>query len=236
MNREMRFKTQSIVCLDWVWVRWSPQDLYFFRKKKAQSLIPFTRPALSARPKRTGAQVLQLRGPRRWAVDPVHLREAQRVCYGCGELLLFELWYHIELYAPTNSIRKLKLIGRGGQFTYTSTGPAQLGCKSAISLAWPFRESSQVYVKYCDHMVLKNWLQPSTTVSNDFFFVGQSKYWLTKRLSTMFFAWGKKNELLIKSHCDECDVICIPLVVVETIEGSFLHIVHAFHIPFGALQ
>ena len=31
------------------------------------------------------------------------------------------LWYHIELYAPTNSTQKLKLMGRGGKFTYTST-------------------------------------------------------------------------------------------------------------------
>jgi len=174
MNREMRFKTQSIVCLYWVWVRWSPRDLYFFRKKKAQSLIPFTRPALSARPKRTGAQVLQLRGPRRWAVDPVHLREAQRVCYGCGELLLFELWYHIELYAPTNSTRKLKLIGRGGQFTYTSTGPTQLGRKSAISLAWPFRESSQVYVKY-------------KAVEHHVFRMGKEK-WATNQI-TLWWMW-----------------------------------------------
>ena len=27
----------------------------------------------------------------------------------------------IELHAPTNSTQKLKLMGRGGQFTYTST-------------------------------------------------------------------------------------------------------------------
>jgi hypothetical protein len=31
------------------------------------------------------------------------------------------LWYHIELHAPTNSTQKLKLIGKGGQFTYTPT-------------------------------------------------------------------------------------------------------------------
>jgi len=31
------------------------------------------------------------------------------------------LWYHIELHAPTNSTQKLKLIGRGGQFTYIAT-------------------------------------------------------------------------------------------------------------------
>ena len=28
------------------------------------------------------------------------------------------LWYHIELHAPTSSTQKLKLMGRGGQFTY----------------------------------------------------------------------------------------------------------------------
>ena len=28
------------------------------------------------------------------------------------------LWYHIKLHAPSNSTQKLKLIGRGGQFTY----------------------------------------------------------------------------------------------------------------------
>ena len=32
------------------------------------------------------------------------------------------LWYHIELHAPTNSTQKLKLIGRGGQFTYIAIG------------------------------------------------------------------------------------------------------------------
>jgi hypothetical protein len=31
------------------------------------------------------------------------------------------LWYHIELHAPTSSTQKLKLIGKGGQFTYTPT-------------------------------------------------------------------------------------------------------------------
>jgi hypothetical protein len=29
----------------------------------------------------------------------------------------------IELHAPTNSTQKLKLIGKGGQFTYTPTLP-----------------------------------------------------------------------------------------------------------------
>jgi hypothetical protein len=28
----------------------------------------------------------------------------------------------IELHAPTNSTQKLKLMGKGGQFTYTPTG------------------------------------------------------------------------------------------------------------------
>jgi hypothetical protein len=31
------------------------------------------------------------------------------------------LWYHIELHAPTSSTQKLKLIRKGGQFTYTPT-------------------------------------------------------------------------------------------------------------------
>jgi hypothetical protein len=31
------------------------------------------------------------------------------------------LWYHIELHAPTNSTQKLKLMRKGGQFTYTPT-------------------------------------------------------------------------------------------------------------------
>ena len=31
------------------------------------------------------------------------------------------LWYHIELHAPTSSTQKLKLMWRGGQFTYIST-------------------------------------------------------------------------------------------------------------------
>jgi hypothetical protein len=33
------------------------------------------------------------------------------------------LWYHIELHALTNSTQKLKLIGKGRQFTYTPTLP-----------------------------------------------------------------------------------------------------------------
>ena len=32
------------------------------------------------------------------------------------------LWYHIELHAPTNTTQKLKLMGRGGQFTYIAIG------------------------------------------------------------------------------------------------------------------
>ena len=32
-----------------------------------------------------------------------------------------EIILSIELHSPTNSIQKLKLMGRGGQFTYTST-------------------------------------------------------------------------------------------------------------------
>jgi hypothetical protein len=31
------------------------------------------------------------------------------------------LWYHIGLHAPTNSTQKLKLMRKGGQFTYTPT-------------------------------------------------------------------------------------------------------------------
>jgi hypothetical protein len=31
------------------------------------------------------------------------------------------LWYHIELHAPTSSTQKLKLMERGGQFTYIPT-------------------------------------------------------------------------------------------------------------------
>jgi hypothetical protein len=31
------------------------------------------------------------------------------------------LWYHIELHAPTSSTQKLKLMRKGGQFTYTPT-------------------------------------------------------------------------------------------------------------------
>jgi hypothetical protein len=30
-------------------------------------------------------------------------------------------WYHIELHAPTSSTQKLKLMMKGGQFTYTPT-------------------------------------------------------------------------------------------------------------------
>jgi hypothetical protein len=30
-------------------------------------------------------------------------------------------WYHIELHTPTNSTQKLKLMRKGGQFTYTQT-------------------------------------------------------------------------------------------------------------------
>jgi hypothetical protein len=37
------------------------------------------------------------------------------------------LTHIIELHAPTGSTQKLKLIGKGGQFTYTSTLP--LTCK-----------------------------------------------------------------------------------------------------------
>ena len=39
------------------------------------------------------------------------------------------LWYHIELHAATNSTQKLKLMGRGRQFTYIPTvalGPSSL--------------------------------------------------------------------------------------------------------------
>ena len=35
------------------------------------------------------------------------------------------LWYHIELHAPTSSTQKLKLMGRGGQFTYIPTVETQ---------------------------------------------------------------------------------------------------------------
>jgi hypothetical protein len=37
------------------------------------------------------------------------------------------LWYHIELHAPTSSTQKLKLIGKGGQFTYTPTKSLRTG-------------------------------------------------------------------------------------------------------------
>jgi hypothetical protein len=32
-------------------------------------------------------------------------------------------WYHIELHAPTSSTQNLKLMRKGGQFTYTLTKP-----------------------------------------------------------------------------------------------------------------
>jgi hypothetical protein len=52
---------------------------------------------------------------------------------GCNYLIILinapvkirtrDLWlrYHIELHAPTSSTQQLKLIGKGGQFTYTPT-------------------------------------------------------------------------------------------------------------------
>jgi len=44
------------------------------------------------------------------------------------------LWYYIELHAPTNSTQKLKLMGRGGQFTYIPTLP----------LTWRLPQTSDV--------------------------------------------------------------------------------------------
>ena len=46
----------------------------------------------------------------------------------------FWLWYYIELHAPTNSIQKLKLMGRGGQFTYIPILP----------LTWRLPQTSDV--------------------------------------------------------------------------------------------
>jgi len=47
-----------------------------------------------------------------------------------------DLWlrYHIELNAPTSSTQKLKLMGRGEQFTYIPT----------ISLTWRLPQTSDV--------------------------------------------------------------------------------------------
>jgi hypothetical protein len=44
------------------------------------------------------------------------------------------LWYHIELHAPTSSTQKLKLIEKGGQFTYTPTTPVPPAGASLICL------------------------------------------------------------------------------------------------------
>jgi len=86
-------------------------------------------------------------------------------------------------------------------------------------------------------MVLKNWLQLTTTVSNVFFScvcVREEYVLIDRALEYHFFLMGKKKELLIKLHCDDYDVRCIPLVVVRYSVGGFLHIVHAVYIPFGA--
>ena len=40
------------------------------------------------------------------------------------------LWYHIEFHAPTSSTQKLKLMGRGGQFTYIPTSSYLKLCES----------------------------------------------------------------------------------------------------------
>jgi len=43
--------------------------------------------------------------------------------------LIVERWLgSIELHAPTSSTQKLKLIGRGGQFTYIATGRKTGSC------------------------------------------------------------------------------------------------------------
>jgi hypothetical protein len=47
------------------------------------------------------------------------------------------LWYHIELHAPTSSTQKLKLIGKGGQFTYTPTLSSNPGLGKKRSLLIP---------------------------------------------------------------------------------------------------
>jgi hypothetical protein len=39
----------------------------------------------------------------------------------------------IELHAPTNSTQKLKLMGKGGQFTYTPTCPMRLNFRVTLT-------------------------------------------------------------------------------------------------------
>jgi len=56
----------------------------------------------------------------------------------CFKAQLFYLDYHslrvenIELHAPTSSTQKLKLMGRGGQFTYIPTLPPHVEAPSDL--------------------------------------------------------------------------------------------------------
>ena len=50
---------------------------------------------------------------------------------------------HFELHAPTNSTQKLKLMGRGGQFTYTSTLP--LTCRLPLASNVKIRSRPQLF-------------------------------------------------------------------------------------------
>jgi hypothetical protein len=71
------------------------------------------------------------------------------------------LWYHIELHAPTSSTRKLKLMGKGEQFTYTPTLPSLM-------------------LLFCFFIVVNSLLV---------FFIGYIGIWEVKILSSYFYLY-----------------------------------------------
>ena len=54
------------------------------------------------------------------------------------------LWYHVELYTPTNPIQNFKVMGRGGQFTYMQHSPLRGG--SLRHQMWNRREQQLFYL------------------------------------------------------------------------------------------
>jgi hypothetical protein len=104
------FWLSSVLCAKWVTPKNTNIDLLWIFHSSLEYILP----PVSATP-HVQAPPGRIRGILEWAVislinAPARIRTRD-----------LWLWYHIELHAPTNSTQKLKLIGKGGQFTYTPT-------------------------------------------------------------------------------------------------------------------
>jgi hypothetical protein len=99
------------------------------------------------------------------------------------------LWYHIELHPPTNSTQKLKLIGKGGQFTYTPTQIIRYLCIFEVSK-----------ISMYTYMIFKSgiWTYPlfiheetSSLWTNSCFYIGNNLYHKVQKItsSPQIFPW-----------------------------------------------